>query len=176
MPNRVNRLMLSEMQERYRDAEYLIAVGYEGLDVHETNAFRIELANKNFEMRFVKNRIARLAFDGLGINGVERILNGQVAFVQGEDPVAMARVVRDFAKVHKQLAFRGAVIEKTVLDEAAAAELADAASKEELQGRVVGAALSGGANLAGALVGPGRMLAGCVKSLIEKLEEKEDAA
>lgn len=171
MPNLVNTLMLEEYVRRYEARDYLIAVGYEGLDIDGTDALRAALEEKDMGMLFVKNRIARRAFEKIGVPDVDRILEGQCAFVEGEDPVAMARAIRDFAKEHKQVRFRGAVVEKTVLDEAGAKDLADAASKEELQGRVVGAALSGGANLAGALLGPARVIAGCVKAHIDKLEE-----
>lgn len=172
MPNRVNNLLLAEMKERYEGKEYLIAVGYEGLDITGTNAFRTELANKNMTMKMVKNRIAKLAFDQIGVAGVDTILKGQTAFVVGEDPVAMARTIKDFAKEHKEVVFRGAVVESTVLDEAGAKALADAASKEELQARIVGAALSGGANLSAAMLAPAKNVAGCIKSLIEKLEKE----
>ncbi|MHC4872423.1 MAG: 50S ribosomal protein L10 [Planctomycetota bacterium] len=175
MPNRVNRLLLSEMKERYTGKDYLIAVGYEGLDITGTNAFRAELANKNMNMTMVKNRIAKIAFKEIGVDGVDSILNGQTAFVVGEDPVSMARTIRDFSKEHNEVVFRGAVIENTVLDEASAKGLADAASKEELQGRIVGAALSGGANLSAALLSPAKNIAGCLKTLVERLEEKESA-
>jgi large subunit ribosomal protein L10 len=177
MPNRINRLMCQEYADRLRDAEYMIAIGYEGLDIDGTNALRAELEEKNMMMLFVKNRIVRRTFEEeFGITGVDGILDGQCAFVRGEDPVAMARTLRDFAKEHKQLQFRGAVIERTVLDEAGAKDLAEAASREELQARVAGAALAPGANLAGAALGPGAAIAGCIKSLIEKLEETESAA
>ena len=172
MPNIVNRLMLQEYKERYQDAENLIAIGYEGLDVEATNVFRGELEKNGMSMKLVKNRIVRRAFEELGIDGVESILTGQTAFVAGGDPVAMARTIRDFGKTHEQVVFRGAIVEKTVLGEAEAKGLADAASKEELQARVVSAALSGGANIAGALTGPSKKVAGCIKSLIEKLEKE----
>ncbi len=172
MPNRVNRLLLSEIKQRYEGKEYLIAVGYEGLDITSTNAFRAELASKSMNMTMVKNRIAKIAFKEIGIDGIESILNGQTAFVVGDDPVAMARTIRDFSKEHKEVVFRGAVIENTVLDESSAKGLADAASKEELKSKIVGAAISGGANLSSALLSPAKNIAGCVKSLIEKLEKE----
>lgn len=172
MPNRVNQLLLNEYTERYKDAEYLIAVGYEGLNVDQTDAFRTELFNKGLPLKMVKNRIASIAFKELGLDGVDDMLKGQTAFVQGEDPVAMARTIKDFAKEHKQVVFRGAIIEGSILDDKGAKGLADAASKEELQARVVGAALSGGANLAGALKGPASVIAGCIESIVDKLEKE----
>jgi hypothetical protein len=41
----------------------------------------------------------------------------------------------------------------------------------ELQGEIVVLAASPGRNLAGAIAGPAGAIAGCIKSLVEKLEE-----
>jgi large subunit ribosomal protein L10 len=72
------------------------------------------------------------------------------------------------------MTIRGAYIEGEVLNAAAAAVLNKMPSRVELQGRIAGIALAPGAGIAGALLGPGRILAGCVKSVIEK-KEKEAA-
>ena len=47
-------------------------------------------------------------------------------------------------------------------------------TRVELQGQVVHIALTPGANVAGALLGSGGVIAGCIESVIEKLEK--DAA
>ncbi len=173
MPNRINRLMRQEMVDRYRDAEHLIAIGYEGLDVVRTDALRATLADRDLNMRLVKNRIAKLAFEEIGVPGVDRILEGQVAFVRGTDPVRMARTIRDFAREHHEVVFRGAVVERTVLDAEAARGLADAATKEELQGRISGAALGPGGRVGGALLGPAGTLAACIQGLVSMREKAE---
>jgi hypothetical protein len=52
--------------------------------------------------------------------------------------------------------------------------LSKLASRPELQGQIVMLAQSPGACVAGAIIGPGGIVAGCIKGLIEKLEK--DAA
>ena len=175
MPNRVNALLRKEFTEQYREKEYLVAVGFSGLSAEETCDLRTDLKGREMEMHVVKNRIARLAFCDLGVENIDLILTGETALVEGQDPVSTARALRDFAKEHKALQLRGAILEKQVLDAEQARSLADMKSREEMIGDIAGAALSGGANLAGALLGPARMVAGCVKSLIEKLESGEEA-
>ena len=51
-------------------------------------------------------------------------------------------------------------------------DLSKMPSRAELQGQIVQLALSPGAKLAGAIAGPGSIIAGCIKSLIEKLEKE----
>lgn len=176
MPNRVNQLLLGEYRRDFKGREYLIAIGYEGLDVAGTNALRGELVKQSFDMKFVKNRIVNIAFKEMGVDGLGSILKGQCAFICGDDPVAMARTLRDFAKEHKQVVFRGAVLEGTVLSSDAAKSLADAASKEELKSRIAGAAMGPGAQLAAAVLSPGSAIAGAIKAHMEKLEEAGTAA
>ena len=176
MPNKVNQLLLRDYVALYKDVAYALAIGYEGMDVAHTNELRTLLASKKMKLKFVKNRLASLAFEQIGVKGVGSILSGQVAFVIGEDPVAMARTVKEFAKENKQVKVRGAIVEKTVVDAKAAMGLADGASKEELKARIASAAMAPGRNLAGAINAPGANVAGAIKALAEKLEKAEPQA
>ncbi|MHC4885516.1 MAG: 50S ribosomal protein L10 [Planctomycetota bacterium] len=172
MPNRVNTLMLKELEERYRDADYIIAVGFDGLSGDDTYALRGEFAEKDLSMRVVKNRITELAFKNLEVEGIGSILNGATGLVTGTDPVAMARTIKDFAKSHQALTFRGAVIEGEILDESRAKGLADMASREELLGQVAGAGFTVGGNVSSAITSQGGRIAGCIATLIENLEKE----
>ena len=49
--------------------------------------------------------------------------------------------------------------------------LANLPNRSELQGMILLLSRSPGANVAGAVVGPGGIIAGCIKSLVDKLEE-----
>ena len=44
MPNRVNTLMLKELETRYREANYIIAVGFDGLTGEATYNLRGTMA------------------------------------------------------------------------------------------------------------------------------------
>lgn len=175
MPNRINTLLMKEYTSRFGNGHDIVSIGYEGLNIKNTDKLRNELAAKDISLLFVKNRIAQKAFEEMGRGDISPILEKQSAFAFGEDPVAIARFLVDFQKEHKEVKIHGALVENTVLNESGVVDLSKSPTKEELKAKIVGQALGPGSSVSGAMVGTGRTIAGQVKSLIEKLE-KGDAA
>jgi len=170
MPNRINTLLVQEYTETYRDVSTLIAVGYEGMNVQTTNVLRSQLAENRIRLCFVKNRIVNQAFQALGRNSIAPICIGQTAFADGEDPVSIARFLVGFQKEHKELKIHGALVEDRILNGDAVLDLSKSPTKEELKGIISGQALSPGASVSGALLGPGALLASQIKKHMEALE------
>jgi len=78
----------------------------------------------------------------------------------------------EWAKKLPVLQFKGAFVDGQVMMGAeAVAELAKMPTRRELQGQVVRAALGPGERTVGAMLGPARVLAGCIKRLIENMEK-----
>lgn len=176
MPNRINLLLMKEYKERFGNGSAIVSIGYEGLDVENTNLLRGQLEEREVGLLFVKNRIVNLAFKEMDRPEVAPICKGQTAFAFGEDPVAIARFLVDFSKEHNELKLHGAYVEGTIIDDKGVIELSKSPTKEELKGQISGLALSPGARVSGALLGTARTIAGQVKGLIEKLEEGGEAA
>ena len=74
------------------------------------------------------------------------------------------------------LKVHAALVEGEFLDEKAVQGLARMPSRRDLQARVVAILCSPGANLAALLLSGGGNIAGCLKSLVEKLEKAETPA
>lgn len=176
MPNRINLLLVKEYKERFSNGANIVSIGYEGLNVENTNLLRAQLEEREVGLLFVKNRIVNIAFKEMDRPNISPICNGQTAFAFGEDPVAIARFLVDFRKEHNELKLHGAYVEGTVIDEAGVVDLSKSPTKEELKGQISGLALSPGARIGGALKGPAGIIAGQVKGLIEKLEDGGEAA
>lgn len=110
------------------------------------------------------------------MEGIKGVLTGPCAIAYGGDSIIdVAKVMMEWSKKLEPLEIKGGFLEGTVLDAKAGQELARMPNRQELQGMVVGQALSPGSNLAGALGGPAGYIAGCVEALAEKLEESEAA-
>jgi large subunit ribosomal protein L10 len=176
MPSRLKEMMLSEVGERYRGVENMIFVGYRGLSSLAIAEFRTELRKDHVHLRVVRNRIAVRALAELGQpETVKDLFDGPTAIMDGEDPVAMAKVALAFAKRNDKLEVKGGVVEGQVLSAKDVVALSKSPGKRELQGAIVGLAMSPGARLAAALGAPAGTLAGAIKALVEKLEKSPAA-
>lgn len=172
MPNRINQLLLAEYKSRFEGLQNVITIGYEKLPMKKQGQMRNEMAEKGIKFCFVKNRLANIAFKELGLPEVLSICSGQTGFAYGEDPVAIARYVVEFAKQNPEVKIHGGMVEATVFDEAGVKSLSTSPTKEELKSRLVGQILSAGGNVAGALMGPASTIAGQIKARIETLEKE----
>jgi large subunit ribosomal protein L10 len=85
--------------------------------------------------------------------------------------VDVAKEVVGWAKKIKAITPKGAYVDGMLMAGDGVKELSKMPTRVELQGQVVQLALTPGANVAGALLGPGGVIAGCIESVIEKLEE-----
>ena len=171
MPNLVNQLLLKEYKARFEGVENVVSVGYEGVDVAVQDKMRNDLAEAGIKFLFVKNRVVNIAFKELGLPEISGICSGQTAFAFGEDPVAIARFMCEMKKANEDFKIHGAMVESTILDEAAVTILSKSPNKEELKAMIVGQALAPAQNVAGAIAGPASTLAGQVKARIEELEK-----
>jgi len=173
MPNRINKLLFQEYTKFFGKAAAVFSIGYEGTTAVDVDKFRGKIEAGKYNVLFVKNRIANAAFKELGIENVISICKGgQAALLStDEDPVALARFLVESAKEMSTLKLRGAVVEGTILDGKAVDSLSKGMSKNELKGKIVGQAMSPGANVAGAILGAGARIAGQLKSRIEDLEK-----
>jgi large subunit ribosomal protein L10 len=89
--------------------------------------------------------------------------------------VDAAKELVDWAKKVKAIELKGAFLDGAVLDGKAANALAKMPTRRELHAQIAACAMSPASQIAGALVGPSSMIAGCVKTIIEKAEEKDAA-
>jgi large subunit ribosomal protein L10 len=176
MPSRLKEMMLNEVGERYKGAENMIFVGYRGLTSLAIAEFRAELRKEQVHLRVVRNRITVRTLSDLAEPGkVGGLFDGPTAIMDGEDPVAMAKVALAFARRNDKLEVKGGIVEGQVLNAKEVVALSNMPGKRELQAGIVGLAMSPGARLVAALGAPAGALAGAIKALIEKLEKSPAA-
>ena len=176
MSKKVKNLMEQEYKSHFDGINECMVVSLRGVNGVDNNAVRGDLLSKNIHINMIKNSLARRAFASVGMEGVKDVLVGPCAIAYGgESIVDVAKEIVGWAKKLENIEIKGGFVEGEVLDSQAAVELSKLPSRAELQGAAVNLAQSPGSRLAGAIISPAGNIAGCIKTLVEKLEESQAA-
>jgi large subunit ribosomal protein L10 len=173
MSKYVKGLLQGELENRFSDVSDFLVVETKGVGGNDNNEMRGALREKGIRLSVVKNSMMRRASTAMDMaDAVDLFLAGPCTVAFGGDSVVdVAKEIADWAKKLDAVEIRGAFVDGKAVDASDAKSLAKMKSRAELQGDIVMLANSPGSNLAGALAGPGGVIAGCIESLIEKLEE-----
>jgi len=133
---------VEEIVELFNVADGAVLTDYRGLTVKELQDLRRSLG-ENANYAVVKNTLAKIAANEVGISGFDDLLVGPtaIAFING-DVVEAAKGLRDFAKANPALVIKGGVLDGNILDAKEIAKLADLESREVLLGKLAGALLA----------------------------------
>lgn len=133
---------VAEIVESFNDAAGAVLTEYRGLTVKQLQDLRRSLG-ENASYAVVKNTLAKIAANEVGIEGFDDLLTGPtaIAFING-DVVEAAKGLRDFAKANPALVIKGGVLDGKSLDAAEIAKLADLESREVLLGKLAGGMLA----------------------------------
>lgn len=162
---------VAEIVEQFNTSAGAVLTDYRGLTVKELQDLRRSLG-ENASYAVVKNTLAKLAADEVGISGFDELLTGPtaIAFING-DVVEAAKGLRDFAKANPTLVIKGGVLDGQPLDAAEIAKLADLESREVLLGKLAGAmlaSLSQAVYLLNAPIAQAARLAGALQAKAEQ--------
>jgi len=169
----VKNLVQNEYEKIFNDISEFVVVDLTGVSGVDNNILRGELKKKGIHMTVVKNSLMCLALQKLGMDAACGVFAAGPCTVAygGDSVVDIAKEVVDWAKKIKAITPKGAYVDGMLMAGDGVKELSKMPTRVELQGQVVQLALTPGANVAGALLGPGGVIAGCIESVIEKLEE-----
>ena len=89
-------------------------------------------------MQVVKNTLLKRALAGTDFAVMESLLTGPLVFAASEDPVAVAKVLTDFAKGNDKLVITGGALGAKLMDATAIQQLSKMPSREELLAKLMG--------------------------------------
>lgn len=165
--------MISELAEDIRGASSLYFVNFTGMTVAQDKAFRAELRTKGVSMKVAKNTLILRALNEVGGYEIEeKKLFGQTGIIFGaEDPIAPAKIIRQFFDKGQKPALKIAVIEGQLFDGSQLKEVSELPTREDLISAIVGslhAPISG-------IVGTINAVMRDVASLVEEVAKKKAA-
>ena len=131
---------VAELTDKFRNSTAVLLTEYRGLTVAQLKTLRKSIA-EHATYAVVKNTLTKIAANAAGISSFDDTLAGPsaIAFVHG-DPVAVAKVLRDFSKANPLLVVKGGYFDGNPLTEDDVKKLADLESREVLLAKFAGAA------------------------------------
>lgn len=130
---------VAEIKEKLGKAQGIVLSQYQGLNVEEDTQLRKNLREAGVEYKVYKNTLVILAAKELGLEGIVSHLQGAISIAFGyEEPTVAARVLNEFAKTHKKLELKAAIIEGQIFDAAQVNELAAIPPRDVLIAKLLG--------------------------------------
>ncbi|NMA55740.1 MAG: 50S ribosomal protein L10 [Firmicutes bacterium] len=168
------KAVVADLKDKLQRAQATILTDYRGLTVAEITELRRQLREAGLEYRVAKNTLTQLAAQDKIGDALDPYLVGPTALAFSyDDPVAPAKILAEFAKKHRALKIKGAILEEKVIDAAGVQALADLPPYEVLVAQLLGV-------LQGPIRGLATVLAGPQRNLVYALDairaEKEKVA
>ena len=169
MPNVHNQETLTKIKSELEGIGALWVVDYRGLSVKEIQVLRNQIREADASMKVYKNTLMHLALAELDLPSLDAILEGPSAFVfAGEDPVASAKALKDFAKTNENLSIKGGMMDGAFLDKAQVEAVASLPSREELIAKLLGTINNPMSQIVRVLNGPMEAFARTVSQIAEQ--------
>jgi large subunit ribosomal protein L10 len=121
------------LQQELTDVPHAILVDFRGLNVANATALRRKLREEDARFKVVKNTIALRAVADLPLNEVEEAFEGPTAIAYtSENVVALAKVLREFAKEYETPTFKAGVVDGKPISAEQFDQIAKLPGREEL--------------------------------------------
>ena len=177
MPKPENIATVEEIKGKLDSAQVAILTEFQGLNVAEITELRKLFREADVDYKVYKNTLTSLAASQLGVAGVDEYLVGTTALaISQDDPVAPAKIIKDFAAKHQDLKVKAGILNKKVITSDDVVALAGIPPREVLIGMALGGMLAPISGLLRVLQGPIQSLAFVLKNLADQKSEGEDAA
>ena len=132
--------IVEDLQQRFLKSKVVIVTDYKGLDVTTINDLRKKLREFNVEYKVVKNTLLVRASAETDVALIKDSFKGPSAVALGyDDPVAPAKVLKEFADKNKALEIKIGVMKGRVLDLDAIRALSSLPSREDLLAQLLAA-------------------------------------
>ena len=126
------KAVVAQIAAQIGRSQALVLAQYRGLHVGEITPLRIKARSAGVHFSVLKNTLVRRAVAGTPFAKLADQMTGPLAYAMGKDPVAVAKVLTDFAKTHDKFVIRAGSIADHLMSAKDVAALASLPSREEL--------------------------------------------
>ena len=135
MPNQVKLDIVEKSTDRLKEASGIYFASYTGMSVNQATEFRKLCRETNVNYSITKNTLIKIAAKNAGYKDqFNDLIRGQIAIATSiEDPVAPARIIKEFNKKNNDiLKVVGVFVEGNLYDSDKYKVLAELPTREEL--------------------------------------------
>lgn len=130
--------VVAEVAKQVADAQAIVMVENRGMAVADMTRLRAKARASGVYFRVVKNTLVRRAVAETPFASLADRMVGPLAYGIGPDPVAVAKILNDFAKGNEKFVITGGAMPGHVMSAKDIAALAALPSREELIARLLG--------------------------------------
>ncbi len=174
MANQRNTASVEALRALLGDAKTFFLVDYQGLSADQIGALRAKVRDAGGRMLVAKNTLINVVLKEQGAADLGSKLTGPTALVLiGDDPVAPAKALTDFAKDHPNdlPTAKGGFLQGAVIEADAIAKVAKLPAREQLLSELIGVLQAPLQQAVGVLEAAPRNLASVLTNYSEKLKE-----
>lgn len=172
MPTTEKEQVIAEFKERVEQNRIAIAARFIGINAAEATELRRKLRDNGVQFKVYKNTLAARALDEMGLSDAVPYMEGPTAWAFCEDPVAPAKVLKEYAKGNEKVAMNGGVLQGAVLTPERLQALADLPSREQLVAQTVGTIATPLRNFVSVMAAPMRNFVNVVEQIRKQKEEE----
>jgi large subunit ribosomal protein L10 len=130
--------VVAEVAKEVAGAKAIVMVENRGMPVAAMTQLRAKARASGVYFRVVKNTLVRRAVADTPYATLADKMVGPLAYGMGPDPVAVAKVLSEFAKGHEKFVITGGALPGQMMSVKEIAALATLPSREELLSKLVG--------------------------------------
>lgn len=166
---------IDTLQKDFSAHEVVFALDYRGLKVEEATELRKKVRESGGKYRVVKNTLALRALEGTALEPLSAHFKGMTGLAYTDaDPVALAKVLSDFAKDVPALAYKAGMVSGKGLDAEQFKALAALPGRDELLAKLLYVIQAPVQNLLNVLQATTRDFILVLKAARDKKDEKKE--
>ncbi|MFH7810353.1 MULTISPECIES: 50S ribosomal protein L10 [Acetobacter] len=153
------KALVASLAAVFAETSMVVVTRNKGLTVADVTDLRRKVRAAGANYKVAKNRLATLALDGTQFSGIAPLLTGPTALAWADEPVAVAKVIVEFAKTNDKLELLGGSLGSQLLDVAGIKALAELPSLDTLRAQLVGLISTPATRIASVVQAPAGQLA-----------------
>jgi large subunit ribosomal protein L10 len=171
MSKYVKELMMDQLRSDLDGSRSLLILDLKDLDATAEHGFRRTLRKKSIRLRVLKNSLARRVFTDLGMDGLNKFLEGPSAIAWGGEGIAeLAKEISNQVKALKKPAIKGGAVDGVIVGPEQVEDITKLPSREVLIGQVISLLLGPAQAALSVVSNPASTLVGQLEAFVKRQE------